>query len=52
MSRNLDNSDDHQIFNMDIFFVIEHIKSAITVVLDLKFEDLENKLVEIKTQER
>ena len=40
------NSEDRLIFEMDTFLVIEYIKAAIAIVMDLKFEEIETKLVE------
>ena len=37
------------IFKMDTFLLIEYIKAAIGVVLDIKFEEIEQKLVENQT---
>ena len=37
-------SEDRLVFKMDTFLVIEYIKTAINVVLDIKFEEIEEKL--------
>jgi len=39
-------SEDRQVYDMDTFLVIEYIKAAIGVVLDIKFEEIERKLHE------
>lgn len=39
-------SEDKLVFNMDVYLVIEYIKAAIGIVLDLKFEEIEQKLAE------
>jgi len=39
-------SEDKLVFQMDTFLVIEYIKAAIGVVLDIKFEEIEQKLDE------
>jgi len=39
-------SEDRLVFTMDTFLVIEYIKAAIGVVLDIKFEEIERKLNE------
>ena len=36
------------VFQMDTFLVIEYIKSAIGVVLDIKFEEIERKLEDMQ----
>ena len=40
------NSEDRLVFEMDTFLVIEYIKAAIAIVMDLKFEEIESKLIE------
>ena len=37
-------SEDKLVFQMDVFLVIEYIKAAVGIVLDLKFEEIELKL--------
>ena len=37
-------SEDRLVFEMDTFLVIEYIKMAIGVVLEIKFEEIERKL--------
>ena len=39
-------SEDRLIFKMDTFLVIEYIKTAINVVLDIKFEEIEQRLAD------
>ena len=39
-------SEDRLVFKMDTFLVIEYIKTAINVVLDIKFEEIEQRLAE------
>ena len=39
-------SEDKVVFKMDTFLVIEYIKAAIGVVLDIKFEEIEAKLAD------
>ena len=34
-------SEDRLVFNMDTFLLIEYIKTAIGVVLEIKFEDIQ-----------
>ena len=41
-------SEDKVVFTMDVFLVIEYIKAAIGVVLDIKFEEIEAKLADHK----
>ena len=43
-------SEDRLVFKMDTFLVIEYIKTAINVVLDIKFEEIEQKLAENSTK--
>ena len=38
--------DDEEIRSMDTFIVLEYIKSAIDIILNLKFEEIENRLKE------
>ena len=42
-------SEDKLVFQMDVFLVIEYIKAALGIVLDLKFEEIELKLAESKS---
>lgn len=42
-------SEDKLVFQMDVFLVIEYIKAAVEIVLDLKFEEIELKLAENKS---
>ena len=42
-------SEDRLVFKMDTFLVIEYIKTAINVVLDIKFEEIEQKLADNTT---
>lgn len=46
LSASLLQSEDRMVFKMDTFLVIEYIKTAINVVLDIKFEEIEQKLAE------
>ena len=43
-------SEDRLVFKIDTFLVIEYIKTAINVVLDIKFEEIEQKLAENSTK--
>ena len=43
-------SEDRLVFKMDTFLVIEYIKTAINVVLDIKFEEIEQKLADNHTE--
>ena len=42
-------SEDKLVFQMDVFLVIEYIKAAVGIVLDLKFEEIVLKLAEKKS---
>ena len=44
-------SEDRLVFKMDTFLVIEYIKTAINVVLDIKFEEIEQKLADNHTEQ-
>lgn len=37
----LDSSEDQVVYQMDTFLVIEYIKAAISVVLEIKFDEIE-----------
>ena len=39
-------SEDRLVFEMDTFLIIEYIKAAIGVILEIKFEEIERKLNE------
>jgi len=41
LAASLMQSEDRLVFKMDTFLVIEYIKTAINVVLDIKFEEIE-----------
>ena len=43
--------DEKEINQMDTFIVIEYIKSAIEIILNLKFEEIEGKLKESNLQD-
>jgi len=39
-----DSREANVVYGMDIFVLIEYIKSAIDIILQLKFEEIEHKL--------
>ena len=41
--------DEEEIQQLDTFIVLEYIKSAIEIILNLKFEEIENRLKESST---
>ena len=40
------NEEDQAVYEMDVFPLIEYIKAAIGVVLDIKFDEIEKKFNE------
>lgn len=44
--------EDRLVFEMDTFLLIEYIKTAITVILETKFEEIKDKMVTENNNEK